>query len=74
MYADPLSVPLSSSPQAPTATVSPLIATLVPKRPSAAPSPATSLARCVHPAVRLPAASRVKMYADPLSVPLSSSP
>mmetsp|Transcript_12526 Transcript_12526/g.30384 ORF Transcript_12526/g.30384 Transcript_12526/m.30384 type:complete len:209 (+) Transcript_12526:297-923(+) len=65
MYADPLSSPKSSLLLAPTTTVSSLIATATPNSSPFALSEASSSARCVQPAVRLPAISRVKMYADP---------
>ena len=73
-YADPLLVPLSSSRFAPITIVSPSIDTLLPNQSSAAPSSAVSLATCVQPEARSPAVSRLNTNADPLSVPLSSSP
>ena len=47
-YADPLSVPLSSSPYAPITIVSPSIEILGPNMSLAAPSSAVSLARCEY--------------------------
>jgi hypothetical protein len=74
MYADPLSGPLISFLSAPTATVSPLIATLKPSLSSNTPLEANSLAHCVHLAVGLSATSRLKMYADPLPATLPLLP
>ena len=59
---------MSSLRNAPTMAVAPLIATELPKTSSAAPSSARSLACWVHtPPLR------VKTYAEPDSMPLSSS-
>ena len=63
MYADPLSNALSSSPHAPTIAAFPYIAKLYPNRSPGAPSLGNSFACCDQVFV---AASRTKIYADPL--------
>jgi len=79
MYADPLAVaaPFCPSVLAPTTTVSPSSATLMPKKwfiwLFPVPSEGSSLTISVQVAVRLPGTSRVYRYADPLDWPLSSS-
>ena len=54
-------------PQAPATTVLLQIETLRPNSSPAAPSAATSLARCVHPEDAAPATSRVNTCAEPLT-------
>ena len=68
MYAEPESAPLSSSRCAPTIAYSPLIETLQPNWSIAAPSDAVSFASSAQLVPLL-----LNMYAEPESIPLSSS-
>ena len=67
MYAEPEKEPLSSSPTAPTIALSPEIETESPKKSPAAPSEAVSLVSTQFVPINS------KMYAEPESVPASSS-